>query len=106
LYNFTTSGITLIAKNGTLIGSGFNSSYTPAFLNGTGFYTESNSLTAVTLSTGSTLWTAAPPSGDSYSISPIVVNGTVYVGTANGNLLGYNATTGANVESMTLGFSI
>jgi outer membrane protein assembly factor BamB len=106
LYNFATTGITLTAKSGTLVGPGFNSAYSPAFYEGTGFYTESDSLTAVMLSSGSTLWTAAPATGDSYSISPIVVNGTVYIGTSNGNLLGYDATTGANVESMNLGFSI
>ena len=91
LYDFSTDGITLNASNG-LYSGGFNSKYSPAFWQGTAFYTETGSLTAVKLSTSQTLWTALPQSGDSYSCSPIVVNGVVYAGTSAGEslrILGY-----------------
>ena len=106
LYNFSTSGISLSAKNGMLVGPGFNSQYSPAFSNGSGFFVESNLLSAVDLATGATLWTAIPPNGDSYSVSPIVVNGVVYVGTSAGNLMGYDATSGIEVVAMFLGSPI
>jgi outer membrane protein assembly factor BamB len=105
LYNYSTDCITLKASDGTYVG-GLNSAYLPAFLKGTGFYTETSSLTAVQLSNGKTLWSAAPPTGDSYSSSPIVVNKVVYVGTAAGYLLGYDAKSGNNVVSMNMGSPI
>jgi outer membrane protein assembly factor BamB len=105
LYDYSTDGITLKASDGTNVG-GFNSAFAPAFHKGTGFYTETSSLTAVNVSNGKTLWSASPGSGDSYSSSAIAVNGVVYVGTANGNLLGYKATDGTNVVSMSMGSPI
>jgi outer membrane protein assembly factor BamB len=105
LYNYSTDGITLKASDGTLVG-GFNSAFAPVFLKDTAFYTESASLTAVDLSNGKVLWTVAPGSGDSYSSSPIVVNGVIYVGTSAGYLLGYDVVSGSNPVSMNMGFPI
>lgn len=106
LYNFSTTGITLNAKTGTLVGPGFNSDYSPAFANGTGFYAQSSLLTAANTTTDTTLWTATPPSGDTYSISPIIVNNIVYIGTSSGRLLGYRATDGKQATAVSLGTAI
>ena len=105
LYNYPTDGITLNANNGIYSG-GFNSHYSPAFWQGTAFYTEASTLTAVDLSTSQTLWTGMPQSGDSYSCAPIVVNGVVYAGTTAGNVYGYSATDGSTVFSTNVGQSI
>jgi len=105
LYNYSTDTITLKASDGTYVG-GLNSAFAPAFRGGTGFYTETNSLAAVQLSNGKTLWSVGPPSGDSFSCSPIVVNKIVYVGTAAGYLLGYDVAKGTNVVSMNMGYGI
>jgi len=102
LYNYPTDGITLNANTGALV-NGFNSYYAPAFAGNTAFYTEQSTLTAVLLKTGSTLWTAVPGSGETFSCSPVIVNGTVYSGTSAGNLLGYSAKTGKQAFSMNLG---
>jgi len=99
---YSTNGLTLDATTGALVG-GFNSVYAPAFSGSTAIYTESSSLTAVSLTTGNTLWTATPPVGDSFTCSPIVVNGTVVIGTGAGNLLAYSGTSGKQRLSMSLG---
>jgi len=105
IYDYATSGITLNAATGALVG-GFNSTYAPAFSGSTAFYTEASSLTAVDLTTGSTLWSVAPSSGVSFTCSPIVVNGAVFMGTSSGTLLGYSAHTGKQGFSMNLGQEI
>jgi len=105
LNNYPTDGITLSTTNGLYQG-GFNSKYSPAFWQNTAFYTEQNSLTAVDLTSSQPLWIALPQSGDSFSCAPIVVNGVVYSGTANGNLYGYSSATGSTVFSANLGPSI
>jgi len=93
------------ASNGKLL-SYFNSAFAPAFAAGIGLYTENDSLTAFKVATGVTIWTAAPAQGDSYSSAPIIVNGVVYIGTAEGNLIGYSLKTGAQILSMPMGASI
>ncbi len=103
--NYSTDGITLNAATGALVG-GFNSQYMPAFLGKTAFYTEADTLTAVSLTTGNTLWTAVASAGETYSCSPIVVNGVVYTGTSTGNLIGYQNVTGKPVVSMNVGLAI
>ncbi|MGA2019724.1 MAG: PQQ-binding-like beta-propeller repeat protein [Candidatus Sulfotelmatobacter sp.] len=105
LDNYPTDGITLSASTGGVVG-GFNSEYMPAFLGKTAFYTEADTLTAVNLSTGDTLWTAVASAGETYSCSPIVVNGVVYTGTSTGNLIGYRSATGKQVVSMNVGETI
>lgn len=102
---YSTDGITLNAATGALVG-GFNSLYMPAFLGKTAFYTEADTLTAVSLSTGGTLWTAVASAGESYSCSPVVVNGVVYTGTSTGNLIGYRSTDGRKLVNMKLGSTI
>ena len=104
LYNYPTDGITLSTTTGELVG-GFNSKYAPAFAGSRAFYTETDSLTAVDLKTGSTLWSVAPPTG-SLSCSPVVVNGIVYTGTSTGYLVGYSAKKGGQEVSMNLGQAI
>jgi outer membrane protein assembly factor BamB len=104
-YNYSTNSILLDAANGDMVG-GFNTTFIPAFLNGTAFYTGSNAITAVNIKTGNTIWSAAPPNGDSYASPPIVVNSTVYVGTVAGNLLAYKGSDGTVLASVVVGASI
>jgi len=84
----------------------FNSAFAPAFAGSTGLYTEADTLTAFSVTSGATTWTATPSGGDSYSSAPIIVNGVVYVGTAGGNVVGYLLTTGKQVASIAVGASI
>jgi hypothetical protein len=92
----------LDAENGTLTGS-FNSVFAPAFWKGAAIYTQTSGIQAVATSGGGTLWSAAPPEGDSFSSPPIVVNAVVYVGTASGLVLGYSVTDGSKMVSINLG---
>jgi outer membrane protein assembly factor BamB len=103
--NYPTDGITLNAATGALVG-GFNSQYMPAFHGTTAFYTEADTLTAVSLTSGETLWTAVASAGETYSCSPLVVNGVVYTGTSTGNVIGYAGKSGKQVVSMNVGSSI
>ena len=105
IFFYSTDGITLNATTGSLVG-GFNSQFMPAFLGKTAFYTEPDTLKAVNLTNGKTRWTAVASAGDSYSCSPIVVNGVVYTGTSNGNLIGYESGNGKEVVSINLGQAI
>jgi outer membrane protein assembly factor BamB len=84
---------------------GFNSYYAPAFSGTTAFYTEQDSLTAVDLKNGSTLWSVTPTGAD-FSCSPLVVNGVVYTGTNAGYLLGYSAKNGQEEVSVKLSQAI
>jgi hypothetical protein len=93
------------SSNGAVV-SYFNSHFAPVFWKDTAFYSQPTAITAVNLTSGNTVWSAAPPSGDSYSISPIVVNGTLYIGTQLGTLLGYDSSTGVQVESIPMGAPI
>jgi outer membrane protein assembly factor BamB len=104
-YNYSTNSILLDAADGDMVG-GFNTTFIPAFLNDTAFYTDSNTITAVDIKTGNTIWTASPSNGDSYASPPIVVNGNVYVGTAAGNLLAYKSKDGTVVASVAVGAPI
>lgn len=99
------NGAVFDAASGALE-SYFNSNFAPAFAGSTGLYTEADTLTAFSVTSGATTWTATPPSGDSYSSAPIIVNGVVYIGTAGGNLVGYLVTTGTQVASIAVGASI
>jgi outer membrane protein assembly factor BamB len=98
-------GDILDAKKGTYVGF-FDADFAPAFYDGIAFYVQSGNLNAVNATTGATVWTAIPASGDSYSSPPIVVNGVVYVGTNLGELLGYKAKTGVKVVSKNMKHSI
>lgn len=103
--NYPTDGITLNSSTGLFTG-GFNSKYSPSFWQGTAFYTEENSLTAVNVTTSQTLWDTFPQGGDNYSCAPIVVNGVVYVGGSGGNLYGYSAANGSTLFSTNVGQGI
>jgi outer membrane protein assembly factor BamB len=91
------------STTGALVAN-FDSDFAPAVTGGSAFYVKTSGLTAVSLKTGLTIWSAAPPSGDAYSTPPIVVNGTVYVGSAAGYLLGYKSATGKSVVSANMGY--
>ena len=97
----STNGMTFNTTTNSPVG-GFNSEFAPAFSGNTVFYTEPNSLTAISLTTGATLWTATPTGTATFTCSPIVVNGIVYMGTSTGTLLGYGASTGRQKVSMPL----
>jgi outer membrane protein assembly factor BamB len=98
------NGAILSALKGTAL-KYFNSQFPPAFFHRTAYYVEASALTAVDVTTGSPLWTAVPANGDSYSSGAVVVNGTAYVGTQAGNLLGYTPK-GRRVVSLSLGTPI
>jgi outer membrane protein assembly factor BamB len=100
--NYPTDGITLNAENGAYAG-GFDSTYLPAFWQNLAFYTESSYLTAVDVATSQFLWFQLLQNGDSFSCAPVVVNGVVYSGTAQGNLYGISGDTGSLVFSANLG---
>jgi len=104
-YNYSTNSIILKASDGSMVG-GFNTTFIPAFLNNTGFYATSSTLSAVDLMSGNSIWAAAPPSGDSYASPPVVVNGVVYVGTANGLVIGYKGSNGTQRASVSVGAGI
>lgn len=80
---YSTNGLTLNATTGALVG-GFNSQYAPAFSGTTALYTEPTTVSAVDLTTGGTLWTASVTGSESFTCSPIVVNGIVFTGTSTG----------------------
>jgi outer membrane protein assembly factor BamB len=105
LYNYATDGITISVATGNMVG-GFNSEYMPAFVGTTAFYTEADTLTAVSLTSGDTLWTAVASAGETYTCSPVVVNGVVYTGTSTGNLIGYWSKSGKQVALVNLGQGI
>lgn len=99
------NGDILNSATGAVVGN-FDSSFAPAVVGGTAFYVKTSGLTAVNTTTGKTVWTAVPANGDTYSTPPIVVNGTVYVGSASGYLLGYKSGTGKAAVSMNMGYPI
>jgi len=76
----------------------------PAFHGSTGFYLNAATIEARDISTGTLKWSFT---GDgNIRSAPIVVNGTVYVGSVSGKLYGLDETTGANVWTGTVGASV
>jgi len=73
--------------------SGFISKSTPA-VDDNHVYVAGDSLNALAKGDGSEQWSASVDGGK-FANPPTVVDGTVYVGTNNGRLLGYNATDGS-----------
>lgn len=104
-YGYSTNSILLDAAKGNMVG-GFNTTFIPAFLNDRVFYTYTNVINAVDIKTGNLIWGAYPPNGDSYASPPIVVNSTVYVGTAAGNLVAYKGKDGTVVGTIAVGAPI
>ncbi|HEU4510023.1 MAG TPA: PQQ-binding-like beta-propeller repeat protein [Pyrinomonadaceae bacterium] len=73
----------------------------PAFSGSTGYFLNGLTLEAKDINTHAVKWSFA---GDgNLSSAPIVVNGTVYVGSTSGRLYGLDASTGANVWTGTVG---
>ena len=99
------NGITINALDGTVLGY-FNADFSPSFWKSTGYFIHTNVLSAISLQTGFTLWTASPTSGDTYSSAPIVVNGIVFVGTSSGNVIAYRGKDGLQLASVNLGHPI
>jgi outer membrane protein assembly factor BamB len=104
-YDYSTNSILLDASTGNMVG-GFNTTFIPAFLDDTAFYTGTTAISAVDIKSGNTIWTANPSNGDSYASPPIVVNSTVYVGTAAGNLLAYKGKNGTLLATVSVGAPI
>jgi outer membrane protein assembly factor BamB len=93
------------AQTGNYVGA-FDADFAPGMFSKTAFYVQSGSINAVSTTTGTTIWSALPPAGDSFSTPPIIANGVLYVGTYSGQLLGYKALTGAILVSKSLGYTI
>ncbi len=93
----------LDAGTGANLGT-FNASVAPAFSGSTGFFLNGSTLQAVDLATNASLWSFT---GDaSLSTAPIVVNGTVYIGSTLGNIFGIDASTGKQTWSAAVGAPI
>ena len=76
----------------------------PAFHGSTGFFLNVSTLEAREINTGTLKWSFT---GDgTLSSAPIVVNGTVYIGSTSGKLYALNESTGANVWTGTVGASV
>jgi outer membrane protein assembly factor BamB len=79
------------ATTGAIVGQ-FTATTAPAISATSGFFMNSGTLSAVDLASNNTLWTFA---GDgSLVAAPIVVDGSVIVGSGSGNLYALDATTG------------
>jgi PQQ-like domain len=73
----------------------------PAFHGSTGFFLNVSTLEARDISSGTLKWSFT---GDgTLSSAPIVVNGTVYIGSTSGKLYALNESTGTNVWTGTVG---
>ena len=87
----TYSGTMFNAKTGAVLGS-YVADSPPAFSSSTGFFLQSGTLRAISLSNQATLWSF---SGDgSLVTSPIVVNSYVFVGSSSGNIYALDQVTG------------
>jgi outer membrane protein assembly factor BamB len=76
----------------------------PAFSGSTGFFLNGSTLEARDISSHAVKWSFT---GDgNLSSAPIVVNGTVYIGSTGGKLYALNESTGANVWTGTVGASV
>lgn len=73
----------------------------PAFHGSTGFFLVDSTLQARDITSGTVKWSFT---GDgNLSSAPIVVNGTVYIGSTGGKLFALDGSTGANVWTGTVG---
>jgi outer membrane protein assembly factor BamB len=90
-------------NDGTLLGT-FQSTTAPAFAEGLGYFVSFGTLTCKDLATGNVAWSFSGDGG--LASAPIVVNGSVYVGSTGGNLYALEATTGALQWSTSVGTAI
>jgi outer membrane protein assembly factor BamB len=98
-----TGNLVLDATNGMEVAP-FSATFIPAFSGHAGFFLVETGLQALDTATRTVLWTFA---GDgALDSAPLVVNGTVYVGSSNGALYGLDPTTGATRWSDTLPWAV
>jgi outer membrane protein assembly factor BamB len=100
------NGLILTAKTGKVVG-GFNSYYTPAFAGKLGYFTTTYRSTLAQLEARKVpslnlVWKATLNS-DSYVTPPLVAGNMVYIVTAGGFLLGYDAKSGKQKVNLNLG---
>jgi len=99
-------GIALDAASGNPASDNFNSIYTPAFSRHIGYFvSNSTTLVAANVPSLSSAWSATVSGSEFYATPPLVVGSTVYVATNSGQLLGYDAKSGALSVQMNLGAS-
>jgi len=97
------NGTTYNAETGALIGS-YVADNPPALGATTGYFLQSQTLRALTLSNNTILWSFA---GDGALVSsPVAINQYVLVGSSNGNLYALDGATGAQVWTVNLGAAI
>ncbi len=99
----TYNGSRFNAETGTLLGS-YVADNPPAIAGQTGYFLQSGTLRAVSLSSNSVLWSYAGDGG--LVTSPIVVNQYVFVGSSSGNLYALDSATGQQVWQMNIGSTI
>ncbi|HEX9139872.1 MAG TPA: PQQ-binding-like beta-propeller repeat protein, partial [Steroidobacteraceae bacterium] len=99
----TYNGQVFNAATGALAGA-YIADNPPAIGTQMGYFLQSGTLRAITLSSGVLGWSFA---GDGHLVtSPILVNQYVFVGSASGNLYGLDAATGAQVWQVNVGAAI
>jgi outer membrane protein assembly factor BamB len=104
LRDFIGGNLVLDAASGMELGS-FSATAIPAFAGQTGFFLlDTGGLQALDTVTRTILWTF--PADGALVSAPLVVNGTVYVGSSNGALYGLDPATGATRWSDTLPWAV
>jgi outer membrane protein assembly factor BamB len=91
--------VILDAATGNQLGT-FEAGPAPAFDGNVGFFLSGGTLRAVNQQTNATIWSFTGDGG--LSSAPVVVNGTVYVGSSGGHIYALDAATGAQTYSATL----
>lgn len=98
-----TAGLVLDAASGSVLGT-FSSTTIPAFDGTRGFFLDNGTLEAHDLATNAVLWSF---SGDGHLDSaPLVVKGTVYIGSSTGAIYGVAESNGSQVWSDNTGAPI
>jgi outer membrane protein assembly factor BamB len=97
------NGIYVNATTGAQLGT-FTADVVPAVNSTTGFFLQSGTLNAQSLSDYSTLWSFRGDGG--LVTSPIIVNQAVIVGSSSGQVYGLNAATGAQLWTANAGGAI
>jgi len=104
---FGPPGLILQATDGTPVGT-FNSSITPAFAKGIGYFVNGQTLTAVSTRTGNEKWVQTLNNGDGFFLPPIVITNTlsgdlVLCATESSAINVYDAQSGQLLQSLSLG---
>jgi outer membrane protein assembly factor BamB len=97
------NGIYVNATTGAQLGT-FTADVVPAINSTTGFFLQSGTLNAQSLSDDSTLWSFKGDGG--LVTSPIIVNQAVIVGSSSGQVYGLNAATGVQLWTANAGGAI